>query len=105
MFPRKTVDVLVALLNIQAKVHFKSFLLKSFMPWNYMALFLELLNSILLEPVPHNPYVIATKSKIGWSLFPMVLLSFHQPVSSLAITAILLLTHLTHPWNMKMSAY
>ena len=56
-----------------------------------MALFLGLLNSALLEPVPHNPYVIATNSKMGWSLFPMVLLSFHQPVSSLARIAILLL--------------
>jgi len=65
------------------------------MPFNCMALFLELLNSALLEPVPHNPYIIATNSKMGRSLFPMVLLSFHQPVSSLARIAILLLILIT----------
>lgn len=65
-----------------------------------MALFLGLLNSALLEPVPYNPYIIATNSMMTWSLFPMVPLSFHQPVSSLALIAILLLIlHTCGTWK------
>lgn len=44
-----------------------------------------------LEPMPYILYFVVINTKLACSLFLMILLSFHQPVSSLARVAISLL--------------
>lgn len=56
-----------------------------------VCLFLELLGCVFLEPKPHNPCFVATDTKLEQSLPPVVLLSLHHPVSSLARVAVALL--------------